>query len=154
MTVSFFFKWFDFWVGWYWERRSQSLYICPLPMVGVKLCFCKHDNMMFARSIHGDEIIEKGCRSLFWCPACDMVIGSQMLVTSPPAEARNVLKPQMARVAATSLLAQLQAMEWDRLKPNQTQLILEMSVRFGRELPIDNPVLRNSLNALMSVRQC
>ena len=31
--VRFFFAWFDFWVGWYYDRKKRILYVCPLPMV-------------------------------------------------------------------------------------------------------------------------
>lgn len=34
---EFFFAWYDLWIGAYWDRKVRVLYICPLPMVGVKL---------------------------------------------------------------------------------------------------------------------
>jgi hypothetical protein len=37
--LSFFFKWFDFWVGLYWDRKARVLYICPLPMIGIRIAF-------------------------------------------------------------------------------------------------------------------
>jgi len=39
VRVQPFFKWFDFWVGWYWSAESRALYLCPLPMFGVKISF-------------------------------------------------------------------------------------------------------------------
>ena len=27
------FCWYDFWVGWYWDRKWMKLYICLVPMV-------------------------------------------------------------------------------------------------------------------------
>lgn len=39
MTVSVFFRWYDLWVGAYWDRKEQTLYVCPLPTVGLKLQF-------------------------------------------------------------------------------------------------------------------
>ena len=27
------FKWFDMWVGAYWDRVGRMLYVCPLPCV-------------------------------------------------------------------------------------------------------------------------
>ncbi len=41
MKVSVFFRWYDLWVGAYWDRATRTLYVCPLPTVGVKLAFVK-----------------------------------------------------------------------------------------------------------------
>lgn len=32
-----FFKWFDFWIGFYYDTENKVLYFCPLPMVGLKM---------------------------------------------------------------------------------------------------------------------
>lgn len=37
VKVSPFFAWFDFWIGAYYDRKNQTLYICPLPMCGFKI---------------------------------------------------------------------------------------------------------------------
>jgi len=37
--VSLFFRWYDLWVGAYWDRNARVLYVCPLPMVGVRIRF-------------------------------------------------------------------------------------------------------------------
>jgi len=39
MKVRFIFAWYDIWVGAFWDRKKQWLYILPLPMVGVILKF-------------------------------------------------------------------------------------------------------------------
>jgi len=33
------FRWFDFWIGLYWDRHGRRLYVLPLPMCGVVLQF-------------------------------------------------------------------------------------------------------------------
>lgn len=37
MTVRPFFRRFDLWVGAYWDRNARALYVCPLPMIGIKV---------------------------------------------------------------------------------------------------------------------
>lgn len=39
MTVKPLFRWFDFWVGAYYDRKTRTLYMCPLPTIGVALQF-------------------------------------------------------------------------------------------------------------------
>jgi len=31
VKVSFSFLWYDFWVGFYYDRERRVLYVCPLP---------------------------------------------------------------------------------------------------------------------------
>lgn len=33
MSISVKFRWYDLWVGAYWDRRARVLYVCPLPCV-------------------------------------------------------------------------------------------------------------------------
>jgi len=48
MTVRVMFAWYDFWIGFYWDRNKKVLYICPLPMMAIRISFpwiktcCKH----------------------------------------------------------------------------------------------------------------
>jgi hypothetical protein len=37
VRVKFFFRWYDLWVGAYIDTGGRAVYLCPLPMVGVKL---------------------------------------------------------------------------------------------------------------------
>lgn len=39
MNIKPFFRWYDFWMGFYYDRAARALYICPLPMCGIKIDF-------------------------------------------------------------------------------------------------------------------
>lgn len=43
MKIRFVFAWYDLWVGAYWDRRSRTLYMLPVPMVGIAICFGNED---------------------------------------------------------------------------------------------------------------
>lgn len=35
MTIKLLFAWYDLWIGFYYDRKNKSLYIFPIPMVGI-----------------------------------------------------------------------------------------------------------------------
>lgn len=37
LRVKPFFRWYDLWVGVYIDQANRSVYVCPLPMLGVKI---------------------------------------------------------------------------------------------------------------------
>jgi hypothetical protein len=37
LWISLFFRWYDLWVGVYIDTENQNIYICPVPMLGVKI---------------------------------------------------------------------------------------------------------------------
>jgi ABC-type protease/lipase transport system fused ATPase/permease subunit len=45
IKIKAFFAWFDMWIGAYWSKESQTLYICPLPMcvIAIVLTSAKAD---------------------------------------------------------------------------------------------------------------
>jgi hypothetical protein len=39
MRIKPIFAWYDLWVGAFWDRQKQRLYILPLPCIGVVIDF-------------------------------------------------------------------------------------------------------------------
>lgn len=39
--IGFVFKWYDLWVGAYWDKKKRWLYILPIPTIGIILKFKK-----------------------------------------------------------------------------------------------------------------
>ena len=37
MRIKLFFAWYDFWIGFYYDRKMHILYFCPLPMCVIAL---------------------------------------------------------------------------------------------------------------------
>jgi hypothetical protein len=37
VSVRLFFRWYDIWIGAYYDRANRTLYVCPLPMVGLRI---------------------------------------------------------------------------------------------------------------------
>lgn len=41
MKVSFIFVWYDFWVGFFWDKTKKKLYFLPIPTIGIVIDFNK-----------------------------------------------------------------------------------------------------------------
>jgi len=39
MRVYFFFAWYDFWIGFFYDRAKKILYFCPLPCCVFQVAF-------------------------------------------------------------------------------------------------------------------
>jgi len=39
MKVKLLFLWYDLWVGFYWDKKNRTLYVCPLPTVVIRIKF-------------------------------------------------------------------------------------------------------------------
>ena len=37
MKFKLFWAWFDFWIGFYYDRRKSILYVCPLPTIVIAI---------------------------------------------------------------------------------------------------------------------
>lgn len=60
MKINFFFRWNDFWVGIYYDEKSRVIYICPIPMFGIKITLKGGNRMVTAEQIcAAEEVIMK-----------------------------------------------------------------------------------------------
>ncbi len=39
MKVKVFFRWYDLWIGTYVDKKNRTIYICPIPMFGIKIIY-------------------------------------------------------------------------------------------------------------------
>ena len=68
MKLRPFFAWFDCWIGWYWSADTRTLYLCPLPMIGVAITLAPAPQCVkWAVS----PIVELHPASWWHCPICD-----------------------------------------------------------------------------------
>ena len=37
MKIKFIFRWYDFWIGFYFDKKKKYLYFFPLPTIGFKI---------------------------------------------------------------------------------------------------------------------
>lgn len=43
MRISIIFAWYDLWIGAYWNKERRTLYVLPLPCVGLRIKFKRRD---------------------------------------------------------------------------------------------------------------
>ena len=51
--VSLIFAWYDLWIGAYYDRKKRTLYILPIPTVGIKIQFGAKDMKALNKVING-----------------------------------------------------------------------------------------------------
>lgn len=39
MKVTLQFKWYDLWIGFFWDKKTRTLYFCPLPTEARKIIY-------------------------------------------------------------------------------------------------------------------
>ncbi len=44
MKINISFRWYDFWIGFYYDTKKKILYVCPLPMIVLE--FQKKDKLV------------------------------------------------------------------------------------------------------------
>jgi len=41
MKIRLIFAWYDFWIGFYFDKKNKTLYFLPIPTLGFKIIFKK-----------------------------------------------------------------------------------------------------------------
>ena len=61
MKIEFIFKWYDLWVGFFWDKKKRWLYFFPIPMCGIIFKFKSNTIYPMVKHVSGmllgDEII-------------------------------------------------------------------------------------------------
>jgi hypothetical protein len=39
MKITPFFRWYDLWIGMYIDTKGKAVYICLVPMIGIKISY-------------------------------------------------------------------------------------------------------------------
>jgi hypothetical protein len=67
------FKWFDFWVGFFFDRPGKALYICVIPMLPLKIWYTEHQKCPICGLPMNKIAIDTGDGWLLeWeCKGCD-----------------------------------------------------------------------------------
>lgn len=53
VKISFFFAWYDLWIGFYFDNKSKALYICPIPC-----CVFKIEKRYSISPLHNKDLVE------------------------------------------------------------------------------------------------
>jgi hypothetical protein len=79
--AKFFFRWYDMWIGAYYDRRDRRLFVCPLPMVGIVFDFGPRNK---SRSQERIDYFAKAYKDIppigYVIPKEDMTIGGVVLL--------------------------------------------------------------------------
>lgn len=69
--ISFLFAWYDLWIGVFYDKKKQWLYILPFPMVGIIIKFKTEIlEMKFCNQCRGTGYVE-GYIGRMPCTSCD-----------------------------------------------------------------------------------
>jgi hypothetical protein len=73
LSIKLYIKWYDFWVGFYYDQRMRALYVCLLPMLVVRLafeteetCYCSACNVAMKKI----AVLDEGWMLYWECPEC------------------------------------------------------------------------------------
>jgi len=84
MKIQFLFKWYDLWIGFFYDKKKNWIYFLPLPMIGIiiklplkqvkklnipdviknEVSVCKHKNKAKSKYHSYKD----------WCPDCEQFI--------------------------------------------------------------------------------
>jgi hypothetical protein len=76
MRITVIAKWFDFWIGAFYDTKNKFLYIFPVPCLGIKIEYLKKKTRAVYGNLNGHRVyLGNACdRHLYPdqnCPNCD-----------------------------------------------------------------------------------
>jgi hypothetical protein len=68
MKIQFIFKWYDIWIGFFYDKKKKWIYFLPLPMIGVIIKLPERQNKKFNCYEWKPNIPFDGCKTQ--CKEC------------------------------------------------------------------------------------
>jgi hypothetical protein len=73
LSIKLYFKWYDFWIGWYYDPKMHALYVCLLPMLPIRLALELEPVRMCPDchiAMRKVAVLDEGWNLEWECPQC------------------------------------------------------------------------------------
>lgn len=63
-------KWYDGWVGFFWDRKQKQLYVFLVPFIGLCIECCNHDGARLTIGQENRDFLTDNKTLVMDCPKC------------------------------------------------------------------------------------